>query len=87
MADNPPPSGTGAMNPSGDKVVGIVKDGVYATAEGKPICPVDAMVVNDTTDMPSETYKGVKYWFCMKSCQVEFDKNPDKYAFKETAKH
>lgn len=71
------------MSPPTEKVVGIVKDGVYATADGKPICPVDMMVVNDTTDMPSETYKGVKYWFCMKSCQVEFDKDPGKYAFKK----
>jgi len=68
---------SGIVGPKQGKVV----DGVYATPEGKPICPVQGTIIASAKEaFSSTTYHGVKYYFCCGGCPDEFKAHPDKYA-------
>ena len=52
---------------------------VAATAK----CPVSGEDVNTKDAKWVYTYKGKKYYFCMKSCEDKFKKDPGKYIKKQ----
>lgn len=41
--------------------------------------PVCGMEVDENKAAATSDYKGQKYFFCAKRCQVAFDKVPEKY--------
>ncbi len=46
--------------------------------------PVCNMTIATEDAAATSTYKGTKYYFCAQSCKDNFDKNPEKYARRET---
>jgi len=74
-----PPAASSPM-PASHIVVGTVKNGVFVASDGKPLCPVDGMELAETKGAESQTYHGVKYYFCMPSCAKSFKQDPAKYA-------
>ena len=49
-------------------------------------CPVTGEKVTDLKHALKSVYKGKTYYFCCPSCKPAFDKNPEKYIKKASAK-
>jgi YHS domain-containing protein len=48
------------------------------------IDPICGMEVDENKVTQKTNYKGQTYYFCSKTCRVDFEKDPEKYIKKES---